>query len=541
MSETIRITVDGVDLEARPGEMLLAALRRAGVELPTLCHHPSVEPSGACRLCSVEIGHADWRGWTGLVTSCLYPVEDGLVVSTRNERVRGTRRTLLELYLARCPGSPEIAALARNEGLDATSFPLRADADLCIQCGLCIRVCQDLSTAAIAPLGRGTHKSVGPRPDGLAEDCVGCRACEFVCPTGEIRSSQQDGVLRIWKRAFTLPVCHVEAEHCRACGLCEEVCPTDIPRIQATRNGGFASVISELSCEGCGICAGACPTGAIAQPGCDDAFVAARGRELEGKALVYACARSEFGDDLPVDAELIRVPCVGRVGVEHMVEALVGGADAALLMCRDRDSCPHGDGGRLGEERARLAAELAALAGLGEQRIAYLRPLPGQGGPARSATAWRRSLTPSPLDPEGPCTGAAEAAGLDRALELLRDLRARPELAAAAGERRKTARIAAAGDLPELALLAQPLGDGIGTALVKALHMGLMIEPESFRFRIDDETRRALTTHLASAPEGPVCADPAEFLQLALLARDGAWREGPGAAPTLGTIEEVEA
>jgi bidirectional [NiFe] hydrogenase diaphorase subunit len=541
MSNAIHITVDGVSLAARPGEMLLTALRRAGAEVPTLCHHPSVEPSGACRLCSVEIGHADWKGWTGLVTSCLYPVEEGLVVSTRSERVRHTRRTLLELYLARCPDSPEIAALARNEGLETTSFTPRADANLCIQCGLCVRVCQDLSTAAIAPLGRGTDKSVGPRPDGLAEDCVGCQACEFVCPTGEISSTLKDGLLRIWKREFARPICQVVAEHCRACGLCEEVCPTDIPRIQPRLDGTLAATISAASCEGCGICAGACPTGAIVQPECDDALVTGRDRDLAGKAVIYACARSEFAEELPADMELIPVPCVGRVGIEHMVEAMAGGADAALLICRDRESCPHGEGGRLGEARARIASELAALAGFGEQRMSYLRPEPGPGGPARSATAWRHGVSPSPLNTETPCLGAAEPAGLDRALELLRELRERPELTAAAQERRVQARSAESGDLPELALLVEGLGDGIGTALVKAAGRGMVAEPDSFRFRIDPEMRRELTARMAAAPAGLICEDPGEYLQLALLTRDGAWRQGPGAPPILDQPEEVKA
>ena len=267
--------------------------------------------------------------------------------------------------------------------------------------------------------------------------------------------------------------------------------------------------------------------------------MAGRGRELKGRAIVYACARSDFAGDLPPDTELVTVPCIGRVGVEHMAEALAGGADAALLMCRDRDSCPHGNGGRLGEERALLTAELAALAGLGEGRVSYLRPEPGAGGPARSATAWRSSVAPTPL--EAPCAPVATPAGLDRALELLRVLRERPELIASARERRAASRATTAGELPELALMAGPLGGGIGTALVKAIGGGADAEPGGFRFRINNEERRELTARLAAAPEGLICEDPADYLQLALLARDGAWQEGPGAPPVLRKAEEVEA
>ncbi len=537
MSERVRINVDGREVEVRPGAMLLEALREAGSEVPTLCHHPSVEPSGACRLCSVEISHADWGGWSGLVTSCLYPVEEGLVASTRSDRVARTRRTLLELYMARCPDSPEIAALARAEGIDVTAFAARDSANLCIQCGLCVRVCQDLSTAAIAPLGRGTEKGVGPRPDGLAEDCVGCQACAHVCPTGEIKSEQGNGVLRIWQREFPLPVCAVTPEHCRACGLCEEVCPTDIPRIAPRVDGTLAATISAEACEGCGICAGSCPTGAITQPGFEGAELAPR---APGQAIVYACARSDFGDDLPENVELVRVPCVGRVGPEHLVETMAHAAAGALLMCRDRESCPHGEGGRLGEERAVVTSELLALAGLGEGRVDYLRPEPGIGGPARGAMEWREGLTPTPL--AEPTEDAAAPGGLDRALELLRTLRTRPELAAASRAYREHTLFdwgATEGDLPELALLSEPLGGGAGTGLVQAIKAGAcsLSGEHGFRFRITQRERRAFAARLASDSEGVVCEEPCEYLQLALLAREGAWQPGACAPPRFHTEE----
>ena len=528
MSERVSITVDGREATVRPGAMLLDALREAGSEVPTLCHHPSVEPSGACRLCSVEVSHADWGGWSGLVTSCLYPVEPGLVVSTRSDRVARTRRTLLELYMARCPDSPEIAALARAEGIDCTAFAPRADADLCIQCGLCVRVCQDLSTAAIAPLGRGTEKGVGPRPDGLAEDCVGCQACAHVCPTGEITSTMEGGVLRIWQREFPLPICAVTPEHCRACGLCEEVCPTDIPRIAPRVDGTLAATISAEACEGCGICAGSCPTGAITQPGFEQGELAPR---APGKGIVYACARSDFGEDLPEGVELVRVPCVGRVGPEHLVEAMAAGADGALLMCRDRESCPHSVGGIYSEERAVVTSELLALAGLGEGRVDYLRPEPGLGGPARGAADWREGLAPTPLD--DPLEGAGAPGGLDRALELLRALRMRPELAEASDDYREHTLLdwgSTRGDLPELALLSEPLGGGAGTGLVQAIKAGAC-DGDGFRFRITQEERRGLAARLSSDPEGAICHEPCDYLQLALLAREGAWQQGACAPP----------
>ncbi len=474
MTGTIRITVDGRPVEVEASSMLLEALRGAGAELPTLCHHPSVEPSGACRLCAVEVTHPDWNGWSGLVTACLYPTEPGLQVSTRSERVRKNRRTLLELYLARCPDSPEIAALARAEGIDASAFPPREGADLCIQCGLCTRVCDGLSTAAIAPLGRGTEKTVGPRPDDVGEDCVGCLACAEVCPTGHIATRMGDGTLRIWNRDFELPLCSVVPEHCRACGACEEACPWAIPRVALRRGGEHAAVISQSTCTGCGLCAGACPTGAIVQAGFPVEVFAGRtltGEDLRGRTVVFACARTV----LPPDSDVIAVSCIGAVGIESLLACLARGADGALLMCRDRDTCPHGEGGKMGESRAELAGQLAAMTGLGKERIRYVRPAPGPAGPGRALAEFRESLTASPL--AEPCDPLPDSGGLDLALALLRDLREQPELSEARRRSRADLRgdaqdegaessaaetVLYLGDLPELALLTRSLGAGDG-------------------------------------------------------------------------------
>ena len=71
---TISLEIDGRFFQAREGMTILEVARREGIPIPTPCHHESLEPVGACRLCVVEITHPDWKGWKGLVTSCLYPV-----------------------------------------------------------------------------------------------------------------------------------------------------------------------------------------------------------------------------------------------------------------------------------------------------------------------------------------------------------------------------------------------------------------------------------------------------------------------------------
>ncbi|MFH1843789.1 MAG: 4Fe-4S dicluster domain-containing protein [bacterium] len=426
MKQTIQMTVDGQPISAEPGSLLLDCLADHGIQLPTLCNHPSLEPSGACRLCVVEISHADWGGWSGLVTACLYPAEAGLQIFTRSQRVRNTRTTLLELYLARCPDSEEIRSLARREGIDTTPFPAAEGANSCIQCGLCTRVCNDLGPAAIAPLGRGVDKTVGPRPDRFGEDCTGCLACGHVCPTGEIDFRFENGTLTIWNRDFEVALCSVQPDLCRGCGACEAVCPLAIPRVTAYRNGNFVARIAPTHCVGCGLCAGACPTGAIEQLGYPDDTLAGfgLGDDLRGRVVTFACSRSPLPD---AGEDLIPVPCVGRLGLEHLLGCLARGADGVLVLCRDQASCPYGPGGRLGVERVNRAAELARAAGLGGDRIRFVHPAPGQAGPALAVTTYRDSLAPTPLQDVYPAADEPTG-GLDRALAICHWLQSRPEL-----------------------------------------------------------------------------------------------------------------
>ena len=427
MDKNIHITIDGRPLEVEKGSMLLQNIRAMGIHVPTLCHHPSLEPNGACRLCVVEVTHPDWNGWSNLVTSCLYPAAPGLQVFTRSDRVRNARRTLLELYLAQYPGAQELRELARNEGVDTTPFPVKDGAERCVLCGLCTRVCQELSVGAIAPLSRGTTKTVGPRPDLVGEDCVACGACALICPTRAIPTEQKDQKLRIWNREFDVPVCAVEPDLCRGCGICEEACPWAIPRINLSRSGVLTSYITPTYCTGCGICAGACPTGAIRQDSYPDAALSGMALgpdDLRGQTVVFACSRSPFP---PESKGVIRVPCIGRVGIENILECIARGANGVMMMCRDQATCPSGPGGRLGEERTDVAEALCASAGLGRGRIRYQQPAAGLDTPAKAAGAFEAELSPTPLE-KTYRRGDADVPGMDRALDIMRWLRGRPEL-----------------------------------------------------------------------------------------------------------------
>jgi predicted molibdopterin-dependent oxidoreductase YjgC len=210
----MKLTINAKECTAKPGETLLDVARRNHFHIPTLCHHPALEARGACRLCLVEISNPKWAGWKKLVASCVYPAEEGLVVETATDEVQQTRRVLVELLMARCPDTPEIAALGREFGLEETSFLKRAEDDRCILCGMCARVCEDvIGASAIGPYSRGVYKRMGPAFDKAATACIGCGACAHVCPTNCIE------VIDVGMRR-SIPRWHVEFDlvPCRQCG-----------------------------------------------------------------------------------------------------------------------------------------------------------------------------------------------------------------------------------------------------------------------------------------------------------------------------------
>jgi len=204
----MQIIVNGCPMECEEGEYLLQVCRRNRIEIPTLCEHEAVEPWGACRLCTVEVTHPEWQGWKRYVTSCLYPVKDGLVVATDSPEVREIRAVLLDLLLARCPGSELIRQLAREYGVFHTSYVVREKADNCILCGLCFRTCAEvIGKSAIWSASRGVIKEVSTPLKEAPPDCIGCGACAYVCPTQLIEIQETPTHRTIWGRTFELLKC----------------------------------------------------------------------------------------------------------------------------------------------------------------------------------------------------------------------------------------------------------------------------------------------------------------------------------------------
>ncbi len=181
----IRLQIDGKDVTATRGMSVLEAAEGAGISIPTLCHHDSLEPFGGCRLCIVE---AEERGWTRLVVSCVFPVADGLIIRTRSEKVDRMRKTILELLLAHAPDSPRLQELAGEYGANKDRF--EQEASFCVHCGLCVRYCAEVKGMhAIGFIDRGINKEISFLPKIAAQECEGCKECFPLCPTSYLQAA----------------------------------------------------------------------------------------------------------------------------------------------------------------------------------------------------------------------------------------------------------------------------------------------------------------------------------------------------------------
>ena len=179
----VKLRINGIEVEVERGTTVLEAARFLGIPIPTLCHDDGLIPVGACRLCLVEVLNG---ARSKLLSACTLPAEDGLVVQTHSARVERARRLLLELYVATCPQSKTLQDLASRYGVRL--MRLEPKHETCIQCGLCVRMCeQQMMAGAIGFAGRGADRRVSRPFDMTSELCRQCGACLYICPVCELR------------------------------------------------------------------------------------------------------------------------------------------------------------------------------------------------------------------------------------------------------------------------------------------------------------------------------------------------------------------
>ena len=205
--DMVNIKINGREYAVPKSATVLEAARFAGIDIPTLCYLKDINEIGACRLCLVEV-----KGARGLVTACVYPVNEGMEIFTNTPKVLNARRLNLELVLSThekkclsCIRSTdcELQALCREYGVDETHFEstkmdkpidtstpfLVRDNNKCILCRRCVAACKNMQgIGAIEALNRGTDTVIGCAYDkSLAEtSCIACGQCIVACPVGAL-------------------------------------------------------------------------------------------------------------------------------------------------------------------------------------------------------------------------------------------------------------------------------------------------------------------------------------------------------------------
>lgn len=228
---SISLTINGQEIKAEPGMTVLEAAQVHGIYVPTLCYLPQLRPAGACRMCVVQIEQL--RGYP---TACTVPVSEGMVVQTETETLQNLRREILSLILAEhpytclvckvdcglfhcgtirkaavttgcqyCPANGQCELQKLVDYLEITDLPypityrglpvehedpfFDRDYNLCILCGRCVRVCQEVRhIGTLAFVNRGEHTIVGTAfgRSHLDTNCEFCGSCVDVCPTGAL-------------------------------------------------------------------------------------------------------------------------------------------------------------------------------------------------------------------------------------------------------------------------------------------------------------------------------------------------------------------
>jgi iron-only hydrogenase group A len=203
----LTIQVNNRKLKAEKGETILSALNRNGIMIPTLCRMKEFSPTGACRMCVVEV-----EGRDRLVTACSQPVEEWMKIKTHSPRVITARRTIVELLLSNHPDDclycdrnlncelqklseelnirdRRIRARKIRPRLDQSSPAIVRELSKCILCGRCVRVCEEVITStSIDFINRGRLTHVGPALDRdfNFSSCIHCGQCVLVCPTAAL-------------------------------------------------------------------------------------------------------------------------------------------------------------------------------------------------------------------------------------------------------------------------------------------------------------------------------------------------------------------
>lgn len=207
----MKVWINAKQVEVDGEQTILDVLKKNSIDVPTLCHMEGRLPSGACRICVVEV-----EGQQNLIPSCSTPIQDGMKIWTSNPRVINARKTIIELLLSSHPDDClycdkqdkcYLLQLARKYAVDSNRFPktvrdlkpdyaspsISRDPSKCILCGKCVRVCEEVQgVGCIDFVGRGFSTAIGCAFNSSINvtSCVNCGQCVAVCPTGALMETR---------------------------------------------------------------------------------------------------------------------------------------------------------------------------------------------------------------------------------------------------------------------------------------------------------------------------------------------------------------
>jgi NADH-quinone oxidoreductase subunit G len=233
MADPVKLTINGQEIQAAPGTLVIDAAKQAGIEVPAFCYYEGLSLQAACRMCLVEIEKTP-----KLQTACTVPVAEGMVVRTETAQVHTARKYMLEYLLTNhpldCPvcdkgGECELQDMTFRYGVGESRFTEEKvhtpekqfspvvffDAPRCILCYRCVRICDEgLGVTALGVINRGVVSEIAPNKGDHLE-CDECGACIDICPVGALTSGAYRYKTRPWEMTHVGTICTHCSDGCK--------------------------------------------------------------------------------------------------------------------------------------------------------------------------------------------------------------------------------------------------------------------------------------------------------------------------------------